>query len=161
MGEDYDRATSLYDSIVHLAKQKGDPNLIARAYRIYGYMYLDLGDDSQALDMLDQSYKAFPDDSNAPEIHRISSVLLRRLEQYDKAIAFCDEAIILFRKMNDEKKVSHCYVTQGLTYKAMGDGQKAKEWLSKALDLRKKLFPADDPLIQECVDYLNSISVGG
>ncbi len=157
MGKDFDSAGMTYKDILHSARRRADPHLLARAYRIYAYFYLDMGDDSQALTFLDQSYNSCPDDVSSAEVRRLSSVLLRRLGQYDRALSYCCEAYDLFKKNNDEKKLSHCQITQGLTYKEMGCFQQARECFTKAWEIRRTILPQGDPLIQECLDYLNSL----
>ena len=150
-------ALELYQDAISEACKGSDLDQVSRAYEELGFFCLNHGFDSSALDAFNHALNTNPDCDNKPEIRRLSSVLLRRLGRYDEAIAYCNEAMDLFRQSGNERKVSHCYLTQGLTYKAMQDIDKAKEWLSKALELRRRILPAGDDAIVECEKYLEEL----
>ena len=156
--KNYERAESLSEEMIEWARKSENRSLLARAYRIYGYHCLDRSEDERALRLFEQSFEANPDDERATETRRVSSVLLRRQGQYEKSLEYCNEAISLFRRVNNEKGVAHCLLSQGLTYKAMKDFAAAKECMEGALCLRRKLFPSGDPQVTECEQYLNEVN---
>lgn len=156
-GEAYKEAEIRYKELTHLAEQSNDPQRRAKAFKLYGYYYLDLGEYSKSIDMLDRSYNSFHDNEEAAEARRLASVLLRRQGQFKLAINYCDEAAALFKKQKNNSGVAHCYLSKGLTFKEQGNLEQAKKWFNKALVLRKRLLSPDDPLIKECVDYIKSL----
>lgn len=156
--KNYERAESLSEEMIEWARKSENRSLLARAYRIYGYHFLDRNEDERALRLFEQSFEANPDDERAAETRRVSSVVLRRQGKYEKSLDYCNEAISLFRRVNNEKGVAHCLLSQGLTYKAMKDFAAAKECMEGALCLRRRLFPSGDPQVAECEQYLNEVN---
>ena len=153
----HEKALELYQGAISKACESSDLHQVARVHEELGYFHLNHGGDSTSLDAFNHALNIYPDYDNKPEIRRLSSVLLRKLGRYDEAIACCNEAMGLFRQSGNESKLSHCYLTQGLTYQAMQDIDKAREWLSKALDLRRRILPAGDGAIVECEKYLEDL----
>ena len=153
----HDRAIELYQNAISESGKNPDPHQSDRAYEELGFFHLNHGAESLSLDAFNHAISICPDYERVPEIRRISGVLLRNLGRYDEAIASCNKAMEMFRLSGNERKLSQCYVTQGLTYRAMQEKERAREWFSKALELRKRIMPAGDSTILECEQYLEEL----
>ena len=157
----HEKALEMYLKAISEAGKSSDLHQAARAYEELGYFHLNHGFDSASLDAFNQALNTCPDHDKKPEIRRLSGVLLRNMGRYDEAIASCNEAMILFRQCGNDRKLSHCYVTQGLSYQAKQDIEKAREWFTKALNLRRRILPAGDDAIVECEKYLEELDKTG
>ena len=88
----------------------------------------------------------------APTLLNIGGVCFKN-ENYNLAITYFTDALGLYSKLNNQKRVASCYSNLGMASKALGDTIKAIEYFEKSLKIRE---PIDD--IRGQIIVLNNLS---
>jgi CHAT domain-containing protein/Tfp pilus assembly protein PilF len=137
---------------ISLGEETGDLQLLKIAIGDHGYIQMGLGNYYTALDLIHKSLD-IDETSNDPwrKKNRPVSVLSQlyyEIGQYDKALAYSQEAMELSERENDLIGVAKCANALGIILCDLGDLPEAKNYLEKALTLSEKL---DNKALQSIV----------
>lgn len=153
---DYDKAQVYFDKAMPLLQVYGEAKNLCTAYSNYGSLVSMMGKPKEAVAHFKKSLEFCSDikkyDSQASTMNNLAQCYFR-LEDYDKAIALYDSAIVFNKKHQFDRVRIKNYMGLYYAYGAKNEYKTASEYLIKRYTLQDSLMGAE---VQEKLSTLQT-----
>lgn len=139
---DYDQALRLAESAVTYAESSHDSLSMTSAFRLKGVALRKLERLDESITALELAYNMASNNSFNTELKYISNslgLIYTSRAQYDKALEYNFQSLLLREKENDPMEVSITLNNIGLVYSHLRNYTRALEFYYRALEIRKQM----------------------
>jgi len=138
---DPSRAIYYSNSAMVEAQKLNDNSLLAMALATLGEAYMNQGDFDMGFEALTNAMETCPVDSINLKafiyLHLSGSYM--KLRDVNQAFHYVDEALSIYKELNDSLYLARCYNSKGLVYIQVPDNKKAEENFKTALAINRKI----------------------
>lgn len=136
-----DRGLAYCDSAIALARTVGDPRIESRSLSIYGLFYCQLSQYDQAIDCLDSSLVIDRKTIGMGHVRTYLSLQWahRALSHWNEALALCDSALNVTRRLQDKREISTCLLYRAVTFLEFGQFDAAISNYDSAYAIAKEI----------------------
>lgn len=141
--ENYPQSLQLYYNVIKNVQKNPNPNILFKAYSSLGNIYFSQKDYKKAIKNYNKVLE-YLGSKTERNIERKAGILnnigasYESMKQFDKAAAYYKEALILSKKINDQKNIANILNNQGSVYQQLGKKELALTHYLEALDIRKR-----------------------
>lgn len=131
-----------YSNSAMIEAQKLEDNTrLAMALATLGEAYMNQGDFDMGFEALTNAMETCPPDNKELKafiyIHLSGSYM--KLKDLNQAFHYVDEALAIYKSLNDSTNLARCYNSKGLVYIQLPDNKKAEENFKAALEINRKI----------------------